>query len=306
MLSSPLRRCILTQKVLPKDLMVQLKLARLPSQSTEPPRLILTPSSLLHPRFAPPMAGKGAHVMCSKDALDALARKGSYKRISSSASLPPITALKIQSQLARRVVQEAIMVGERVRSRPVLVDGGKRRECPVRRLGSLAELSKDGAEQESAGDMNLVAVVDLTEPEATIKDGPLSTLLPSDSSAPSIPVYHLAHFFKSALFPPNPSTTNFEEPSPRPSHLISSLRTPFDDLIALFAKRAARDSPTSTIPPPSDTEPLDSASLPIYAIYSPTSSLEPTAAEDVVPLLVALWRCRLWSGEGWTAEGDTE
>ena len=95
-LASPLRRCILTQKVLPKgaprlfvavllsadqsgqtEMMVQLKLARLPAGKGSA-QLILTPSSIIHPRFSHPLPGKGAWVMCWKDAVDALAAKGAF------------------------------------------------------------------------------------------------------------------------------------------------------------------------------------------------------------------------------------
>jgi hypothetical protein len=98
-LASPLRRCILTQKVMPKgasfpylvhssqltrcssdtDLMVQLKLAGTPSSPAGPsPRLVLTPSSILHPRFSLSLPGKGAWVACWKDAVDSLAQKGEF------------------------------------------------------------------------------------------------------------------------------------------------------------------------------------------------------------------------------------
>lgn len=231
---------------------------------------------------------------------------GSYKRISSSASLPPITARKIQSQLARRVVQEAIMFGERVGSRTVLVAGGERRECPVRPVRSLVELSGNGIEREREAGLSLVAVLDLTEPAADSEDVTVSTFLPSSSSAASVPVYQLAHFFHNALLPPNTSSLASDEVHTPPSNLITSLRAPLDDLIALFAKRAARLLPAPIIPNEGDEHTVSPSTPSIYAIFSSTTPREPTAAQDVVPLLIALWRCRLWNGEGWTEDGHKE
>ncbi|GAA5990812.1 hypothetical protein JCM11641_005179, partial [Rhodosporidiobolus odoratus] len=89
-LSSPLRRCALTNKVLPKDLLVRFELTRPPpptspaSGTTSNSRLVLTPSRMLHPRYEDhgKTRGKGLWVTCSREAVEGLANKGALSSFS--------------------------------------------------------------------------------------------------------------------------------------------------------------------------------------------------------------------------------
>ncbi|GAA5917084.1 hypothetical protein JCM5296_000015 [Sporobolomyces johnsonii] len=344
MLSSPLRRCLLTQKVLPKDLMIQLKLTRLPpAPPSSSARLVLTPSSVLHPRFSLATHGKGAWVSCWRDAVDTLSKKGSYKRLNSAAILPPTTTSKIHSQLARRLAQEAVMLAERAKSWPA----GNASQCPVRRL-SRAQWAEDrgrlgqGSEEEG---WEVQAVLDLAGVNEG-EGGRMSSLLPLPGDR-SIPLYRLSRFVDGILLPPPssssdslaPSSSSPAESDPATStksdaaRLLEELKASLDDMIALFDRRRRRLAPETTATPdatnwndddlyliyaprlsfPSSrtpsTPPLSNSSVPHPSSLSTTVSPPPILAEqqarmaeDVVHLLVALWRCRSWVGEGWEEE----
>lgn len=56
-------------------MMVQLKLARSSAEGPRP-KLAFTPNRVLHPRFAVNLPGKGAWVVCWKEGMEALRRKG--------------------------------------------------------------------------------------------------------------------------------------------------------------------------------------------------------------------------------------
>ncbi|GAA5967499.1 hypothetical protein JCM21900_000387 [Sporobolomyces salmonicolor] len=335
MLSSPLRRCLLTQKVLPKDLMIQLKLTRLPPvPPSASARLVLTPSGVLHPRFSLAMHGRGAWVSCWGDAVDTLSKKGSYKRLNSAAILPPTTTSKIHSQLARRLTQEAIMLAERAKSWPA----GNAVQCPLRRLSRAQWEEERGRlkQGENEEGWELQAVLDLAS-ESQGEAGGMSSLLPLPDDR-SIPLYRLSRFVDGVLLPPPSPTDSLSrssspaesDPKSDAARLLEELRDPLDDLIALFDRRRRRllpemvaipegtdrndeplyliyaprlSFPSSRLP---SAPPLPSPSVPCPSSSSTTPPLPPILAEqqakmaqDVVHLLVALWRCRLWVGEGW-------
>jgi hypothetical protein len=196
------------------------------------------------------------------------------------------------------------MIGERVKGWSRDVEGGRARPCPVVRMtGKQWALASEGGKvsgMEREG-MELVAALHLGEKAAMGEDGGIermSTLLATTSPAGSpsfVPVYRLSRFFDGVVLPftESPDVT----PSSSTSDLIANARSPLDDLIALFDRRAARLNPDPLSP--STPDPLQFS---VYAIYAPTSG----RAEDVVPLLHALWRCRLWCGEGWEGAESQE
>ncbi|GAA5852067.1 hypothetical protein JCM8547_000147 [Rhodosporidiobolus lusitaniae] len=338
MLSSPLRRCLLTNKVLPSDLLIRFEFVRPPPTSSLPSssRLSLSPSGILHPRFDAHhrARGKGMWVTCWKEAIEALAKKGSYKRVHQSAHLDASTAaLRVHSQLARRVVQEAEMLAERAKSWP-LPPGGGTGFCPVRRL---ARDELQGAVEAGAGEgWRPVAVLNC----AQLDDPALSSQQPFSSaasftSAALVPSYRLSRFFAAVCLPPSLSSSSPAPPSSADlsssDHLLSSYRAHFDDVIGLWDRRRARlladsASPSSAALP---SRRPNTSSDNLYVLYSPilppstyplslsgtasstSSSVEAEGpnlllrrrqAEDVVPVLVALKRCALWLGKGWEVD----
>lgn len=241
----------------------------------------------------------------------------------------PHTPIKIASQLARRVIQEVEMFVTRERSVTVfsgeMIDGVRTaRACPVKQLSeaeitTVREGSIVGIEQNEGGD-NLVAIVSFDETNLLNLSDRFSSLLTTSTSA-VVPVYDLSTFLSTIVLPgPTIDSPALTYPT---TTLINSARSELDSLIAIFARRHLRlssegadqiDSTTTTATLNSSptTTPASSGSG-VYAIYSPASPtrqpLDPAYIKadhtlHAVPLLLSLWRCRLWTGEGWEETSD--
>lgn len=177
------------------------------------------------------------------------------------------------------------MLVERVKSRPAFLEGGRLRPCPIRRIGEDAGQVVEG--------MTLVAVLDFARAELGTNGAP-----PSPSSSPPVSTYRLSSFLDTAQLP-SPSVS---ASSDTPTDLITSIRSALDDLMSVFARRSSRLS-TTELDSCADgsaqvADEADAATL--YAIYAPNDSAEAVMArEDLVPLLLALYRMQLWQGQGW-------
>ncbi|KPV72845.1 uncharacterized protein RHOBADRAFT_46435 [Rhodotorula graminis WP1] len=315
-LSSPLRRCLLTNKVLPCEMMVRFELARPPSTSTSSnSRLVLQPSRVLHPRFEDRLSrqgstGKAMWVTCWAEAVAVLAQKGSYKRLNSSAVMLPPRAVTahVHSLLARRVAHEAELVAERVKAWPAASIPDVRR-APVLRV-RVDELESTARELDAAG-RRLVGVLDLSPLPSTgeVADpaprGPFSSNVPLASAASSARRYHLPTFLTGLVLPPSslsPPSPTADPPDPS-AHLLALTRHPLDSLVDFLSRRLARlDSTSSPSPPPPSEGDL-------FVLSAPKACDDAAAqrqAEDLVPLVLALERCRMWSGEAWAGERGEE
>ena len=185
--------------------------------------------------------------------------------------------------------------------------------------GHLGSLAIEGQE--------LAGVVIVSEAEADRRAAPFSALVPTDlatlqhaspSFSPSfVPIFHLPTFFNACIAPPplfpSPPPTNpptLLPPSatlpPRsPAFLLDSIRDSLDTLADLFHRRAERLALGSSPPsPPVRIERERDDRVAAYAIYAPVLGTTgrgkgDDGVADSVPLLLALWRCRLWVGEGW-------
>jgi hypothetical protein len=245
------------------------------------------------------------------------------------------TSLKISSHLGRRVVQEIEMFGERVKGASSVLKTSWRgvgvRRCPVERLtleeielvklGSLSGIRQDGGE--------LVAIISLDESVILTSDDQFSALLPRNSSREStlIPIYDMASLLNSIVIPVIPATGTFSNKA-----LADQARFHLDRVIDLFTRREMRRVDLGSLPV---LEPMSTSSatkkrapittkisvgnteealvrIGVYAIYNPVAaSSEVTALEGdqdpakfSIPLLLSLWRCRLWEGEGWQGNGE--
>lgn len=208
---------------------------------------------------------------------------------------------------------------ERVRARSAWVKGeggGRRlRPCPVRRLdvGEWERLLEEGHLEGLRDERGreIAAVVRFGNKAVGEPDEdrlswilPLvnpDTLLPSSFPHPTAPVYSVSHFLDSAQLPPSASTR--VALSARVEHWLGAT-------VALFARRGAQ-------PPVGSAEAAPAAPIPpaaagtdkVYVIYAPGATGDrqlPTGDEDVAPLLQALWRCRLWVGEGWEQDNEAK
>lgn len=145
-LSSALRRCMISNKILPRDMMLQLKSVHLPERESKgeakgedpapsaspshslddlkidlvalarktaneaTPREVILPANLLHPSINPPKPGRSTYVTLSRPALEDLILSGKVnilKRSSKTTRIPNRLVGIVSMQLRRRVVQEA-------------------------------------------------------------------------------------------------------------------------------------------------------------------------------------------------------
>ena len=187
------------------------------------------------------------------------------------------------------------MLAERAKSRPAMTAAGAKQPCPVARVAreDWDAITSDGHFGAlERGGLELAAIITLVPPDETSAQAFSALRAVSQDTTPRrLPVYHLPTFFLDTLIPDLTSFTSSSTPCPTPStspsdSLILAVRTPLDSLVDLFARREGiphEDDPSSTA---------------AYAIYSGPLGI---GGGDALPLLIALWRCRLWSGEGWQA-----
>ncbi|KAJ3877199.1 hypothetical protein F5051DRAFT_12264 [Lentinula edodes] len=125
MLSTPLRRCLQTQQLLPSAFLIRLGVFQAPSSQplrlfspTSPPEALLLPDGLEHSRFKGRRSGKAGYVLCWKDAVEHLRVSGAYKRIAFNSRIPSVLLDQIRHLLRLRVLQELQLVIDALRFRP--------------------------------------------------------------------------------------------------------------------------------------------------------------------------------------------
>ncbi|KAK4047810.1 hypothetical protein OIV83_005152 [Microbotryomycetes sp. JL201] len=289
MLASPLRRCLVTQRVLPKDLLIKLKVARLPGSETLQP--VIVPDGVLHPRFVQTKHGKGAYIACRKSIVERMVQKGrdtqckfgvhpahrsapsgSYKRFASTARMPPSMVLMIEHQLVQRTVQESTMLLDRCTSRPAKLASGNLRPTPMLPCALPGTQTAELGTLHSMGSQ-ILAIIDLAKQS---KDAKFSDILLAQTARP-IPVFRPQVLFEAI------SHTS-AAPGSEGKILAERFETNLQRIVRVFdERRLQRNLPTVASPP--------SSTLAVVA----DSSTESVA--DLLPFLVSLLRCRLWLEE---------
>ncbi|THV08709.1 hypothetical protein K435DRAFT_627812, partial [Dendrothele bispora CBS 962.96] len=124
MLGSPMRQCLLTGQLLPKDFLIRLGVFRVsPPTSrfisgTRPPEAALMPDGLLHSKFQVRKSGKAGYVLCWKEAIHPLREKGTFRRIVHNSQLHALLEDQIGHHLRLRVLQELQLVIDQLHFRP--------------------------------------------------------------------------------------------------------------------------------------------------------------------------------------------
>ncbi|KAJ1034734.1 hypothetical protein NDA13_000989 [Ustilago tritici] len=121
MLASPLRKCIVTSKLVPTCLLFQLKAVTLPSlPSRVPPKtnsaqgdreqIVMLPDQILHPKYISKRVGKGIWLTLNPGVYAQLERKGMHQMLNPKAGLVGGLQELVWRQLGERVVQETELV----------------------------------------------------------------------------------------------------------------------------------------------------------------------------------------------------
>lgn len=263
-----------------------------------------------------------------------LMRTGSYKRFCPTATMPPHLESKITSELARRIVAEFEIFCQKVKTRTAFLDAEKTIPvpCPVVQLreDQLAGFARGSLEVLEREGMQLCAVMSFEVGEVQEGDTelPVSLLIPHSgpNGEADVPLYNLANIFRNVKLPPSEAptptrrTTKLDPVTSLPIvalprtglDLLDEIQYKLNLVTKLFELRAGRNA---LLTPSPDTAPSATATAPvaprskIYAIYSPLrfdsprqSEQQTEPASDAVHLLLAMWRFRLWTGEGWGEE----
>lgn len=231
---------------------------------------------------------------------------------------PKTITIKTHSHLVRRVVQEAELMAARMKGWQGAWTQSED-DVPVQRttregLEALWEAHAAGSTRRMAAILDLSPV-----PAATDNTNPalkVAAFLPT-STARRVPYFRLAPFFDSVVVHPNslPIWPKYadDDPSPAADRFLANIRANLDGAISLLYRRLARQrvGSGSTVAVLSAAELAETrGSGDLYVLYAPLIDLAPSQyaeadlaqAEVVVPLIVALMRMRLWTGEGWVAD----
>jgi len=332
MLASPLRQCIVTNRALPSgenfdnhiysflniiptiDFLIRLAAmrvptSRLPSGSKAPgPQGLLAPDGLLHSKYTHRKAGRASYILCWREAVLKL-QKGSFKRISPHVTYSPRLPDYIAHLLRLRVLQDFELLAERLEYRVKNLKQPKVLSSVILRRLTRAEWglmrSSGFIPYQNALAVLIVPpvnkdIVTRSRPEGSMSVAPtevdnrtkpatrpLSVLMPASQkvenglvsqlvSSPVVPLYHGATAF------PNRS-----QRSALYSVLVRILVSE-----RLMKKRLRGASASS----PSNEGVESSKASHAFLLCSDENT---GMRGDVAGVARALWRLRMFEGEGW-------
>ncbi|KAI5119517.1 hypothetical protein M0805_002453 [Coniferiporia weirii] len=311
MLSSPIRRCLVSNRLLPVDFLIRLVALKLPYTGTSLMSTTLVPDGLLHPKFTNRVHGFGHYIACHKDVLEALRGKAHiFSRIAPRLTLHSLLATQIGHQLRLRVLQELEMLSARLKAAPrksvddVVIRRLTRSEWTT--LKSSGRIPWEGA--------ICVIVVPPVNRDVQTKRRPQPDLgaLPSEE-------LNLDARIPGKERPPPPALSaltlkespTYEEPLDflEVTHL-PHLRVPLYNGISLFPLQTQRAALHEKLCEALNVERSarwkehkrtdktlrDEKSSHAFVVFS---SAQTVTRADSAPLAVALWRVRMWEGGGW-------
>ncbi|KAI0347361.1 hypothetical protein BDW22DRAFT_521946 [Trametopsis cervina] len=309
MLSSPMRRCILTNTRLPIDFMIRVSTMRAPTSPFAP---VFVPDGVEHPRYRGIRSGYGHYVVCHRAAFDHLLEsKAIHRRYLND--IAPTGSLLIQHighVLRVRVLQEIELLTGRLQARPLLAES----RPVIRRLrrSEWMDIKNEGIINHEGAVAVLVIPPLNRNKETKERPAPSSSSLPAEerpvegNKSFPISVLHPSRqletgedtsgFLPQAQVPLYHGVSLFPLPSQR-----AALHAGMNSLLG--TERRARQNAQGSIDQSQSPGQHDDKSSHAYLLYSNRDSL---LRADSVPLAVALWRLRMWEGESWdsrNAEG---
>ncbi|KAJ3917465.1 hypothetical protein F5877DRAFT_44579 [Lentinula edodes] len=341
MLSTPLRRCLQTQQLLPSAFLIRLGVFQAPSSQplrlfspTSPSQALLLPDGLEHSKFKGRRSGKAGYVLCWKDAVEHLRVSGAYKRIAFNSRIPSVLD-QIRHLLRLRVLQELQLVIDALRFRPrtlVIKD-----RPLVRRLtrAEWHELKATGLMPATITEhaMAVIVVPPLNRHPVTKErpKGIISSLPPpedpEDSNVsrkferPSLPLctLHQTHTIENKSLPEDISLSHHHSHSRVPLYNGVTLfpdptqRAALLDLLCgiLAIERKARVRNQGRAIAPGEilsSEANQASNSPSSHAFLLYSDAHTALTADMAGVGLALWRIPLFEGMGWESkpQGDVE
>ncbi|KAI0722834.1 hypothetical protein C8Q76DRAFT_855190 [Earliella scabrosa] len=313
MLGSPLRKCFMTELLLPRELLVGMTPMLLPGERNKSAFL---PSRVEHPAFRRSRGGRTRYLLCWKSVFEYVRNTGSFRRWKPDTHLEmPMHALIVQQvghSLRARVLQELQILTRQLRRKL------QPRSPPLVRRLTRAEWngikSSGVVPYENAVAVLVVPPVN-KDPATKERPGPNMTSMPTpEDLEPSLP--RSQSYPLSVLYPTSESESE-SEPDLDPLHLLPSARVPVYNGVPLFPSRtqraalhlaltqvlsAERTAKVSQIEgTPEDTERAGGDQKASHA-FLVCSDENTVLRGDTVPLAIALWRLRMWEA----SEGDRD
>ncbi|KAF8311150.1 hypothetical protein DL93DRAFT_2169202 [Clavulina sp. PMI_390] len=266
MLSSPLRYCMLSAKHYHSDFLLRLSTSSMQDDHGKS-RIFLLPDGLEHPKYRSLNVTRGSYIILWKDALEEFIEAGTHRRIHPSVEVHSLISEQIQTQLERRLVQECELLLGQYLALPRELRAVE--SSPLVRALTDAELEQLDKGPQFLNEPAPVAVVNFSPSEASQA---VATFMPLAPSPP--PEFDLHDSILSPHEVPIYRTDRFISPETRST------------------VQEALQSLTGS-PSPSSTSPVPQA----FLIRSPTALWDHKIY--AAPIAIALWRLRLWHGEGW-------
>ncbi|KAF5369749.1 hypothetical protein D9758_001197 [Tetrapyrgos nigripes] len=326
MLSSPIRRCMVTDQYLPSDFLIRLGAFKIPSSiprfltPNRPPEAVLVPDGLEHSRFRVRETGKAGYVLCWKNAIPLLRQKGqpyiyflsdqvltiilfltgSFRRIAHNSRIPSSVEQQVKHLLCLRVLQELQLVIDRLRFRAKQMAG----HTVVRRL-TRSEWQKFNTEGvlDVPNALAVIVVPPLNRntgtknrPEPSMSAFPPESSLEVERKRPDLPVSVL-HSQSS----PHPSLDSKEVTD------LATHQVPLYHGASMFPDPGQRAALHKLLCRILSLERVARYKKKLYSASGDSAShafvlmsdKHTTKSADVAAVCIALWRLRMFEGLGW-------
>ncbi|KAF9483969.1 hypothetical protein BDN70DRAFT_214299 [Pholiota conissans] len=310
MLTSPLRKCAITGRHLPSDLLVRLVPLRVPASVVQDkkrgsqPASVLIPDGLLHPKYAARQRSGGAvYTLCWRQILLQTTQKGFHNPTSPGVVASPRIHDHVAHLLRLRVLQELELLAEKlenaVRCR---LDCGS--SDSILRLLTKEEwesINSTGAlPYDNAAAVLVVPPVDEgripnmsalppDDEEYPAECPPVSTLLPMKSHAWSDELRSTLHVLRIPLYN---GMSAFPSRSQRATLHALLLRVVNADRSYKLINSKRESVPSSTSEQGSDV----SNTSHVFLLCSDSYTAK---RGDTAAVALALWRLRMFESEGW-------
>jgi len=306
MLSSPMRQCIFTRNYLPSDFLIRVAALRKEEPADLRSEVYLLPDGILHPRYAHRATGLGRYLLCRKSFVSLLQIRGIGHRVlfKSPVTIHALLENQIGWQLRERVIQEVEFLAEQIRTSPISKEsyGGRVARkmtndewsafgsglmgswsnavagvlvmCPTQltadqtRFETLAQM--DGVENEQMSYLQLVGTARSSD---RVELGPYDARVPVYNMDVMFLEQEQRERFETAL--EGLLQADEQAQKRREKHGVAG-----DKYLKVLKKE---EGPSNAVMVISDEASLKTA--------------------DSVPLAIALWRVRMWEGEGFANSG---
>ncbi|KAI0650601.1 hypothetical protein C8Q79DRAFT_395064 [Trametes meyenii] len=321
MLGSPLRQCLHTNWLLPRDLLIRMTPMLLPGSPSERPKCAFLPDGLEHPSFRRSVGGRSGYILCSKGAVRSAKEKGSYQRFMPDGVLPTNMHSLILQQIGHtlrvRVIQELELLARSLFRRRRSAKPGER--SLLRRLtrAEWKEIQTTGIIPFENAVAVLVVPPPNKDPDAKMRPVPEPTSLPSaEEFAPR----SLPKSFPMSVMHPTAKGETLLRTDEFPGTLPAS-RVPLYNGLSLFpsrtqraalhlalgevlrAERTMRFTKATPKQAPSHEDlsghitPRPKGDQKASHAILVCSDEQTLSKGDTVPLAIALWRIRIWEGD---------